>query len=85
MQLYPMAKLLVGAKEDQTREGGKFLTSKIASGEWDGIIVTHCSFERIGLSRGYQEEFLLEQIAEDPYCRNSGECSAPAPTHKMLC
>src|SRR5260370_36959562 len=40
------------------------LTATIASGEWDGIIVTHSSFERIGMSRDYQEKFLLDQIAE---------------------
>src|SRR5260370_5131967 len=64
MQLYPNARLLVAAKEDLTRERRKFLTAKMASGEWDGIIVTHSSFERIGMSRDYQEKFLLEQIAE---------------------
>src|SRR5258707_8473705 len=64
MQLYPNARLLVAAKEDLTKERRKFLTAKIASGEWDGIIVTHSSFERIGMSRDYQEKFLLEQIAE---------------------
>jgi N12 class adenine-specific DNA methylase len=55
MQLYPNAKLLVAAKEDLTKDRRKFLTAKIASGEWDGIIVTHSSFERIGMSRDYQE------------------------------
>jgi hypothetical protein len=64
MQLYPNAKLLVAGKEDLTRERRKVLTAKIASGEWDGIVVTHSSFERIGMSRGYQEQFLNEQIAE---------------------
>ncbi len=64
MQLYPNARLLVAAKEDLTRDRRKFLTAKIASGEWDGIIVTHSSFERIGMSRDYQEKFLTEQIAE---------------------
>ena len=64
MQLYPNARLLVAAKEDLTRERRKMLTAKIASGEWDGIIVTHSSFERIGMSRDYQEKFLVEQIAE---------------------
>ncbi len=64
MQLYPNAKLLVAAKEDLGRERRKFLTAKIASGDWDGIVVTHSSFERIGMSRDYQEKFLLEQIAE---------------------
>jgi N12 class adenine-specific DNA methylase len=64
MQLYPNAKLLVAAKEDLTRDRRKFLTAKIASGEWDGIIVTHSSFERIGMSRDYQEKFLRAQIDE---------------------
>ena len=64
MQLYPNARLLIAAKEDLSREHRKFLTAKIASGEWDGIIVTHSSYERIGMSRDYQEKFLTEQIAE---------------------
>ena len=64
MQLYPNARLLVAGKEDLARDRRKHLTAKIASGEWDGIIVTHSSFERIGLSRDYQQKFLLEQIAE---------------------
>ena len=64
MQLYPNAKLLVAAKEDLSRDRRKFLTAKIASGEWDGIIMTHSSFERVGMSRDYQEKFLVEQIAE---------------------
>jgi N12 class adenine-specific DNA methylase len=64
MQLYPNARLLVAAKEDLGRDRRKFLTAKIASGEWDGIVITHSSFERIGMSRDYQEKFLLEQIEE---------------------
>ena len=64
MQLYPNARLLVAAKEDLTRDRRKLLTARIASGDWDGIIVTHSGFERIGMSRGYQERFLREQIAE---------------------
>jgi N12 class adenine-specific DNA methylase len=63
-QLYPNAKLLVATKEDLARERRKVLTAKIASSEWDGIIITHSSFERIGMSRDYQARFLREQIAE---------------------
>src|SRR4029077_7097177 len=62
--VYPNAKLLVAGKEDFTKERRKHLTAKIASGEWDAIIVTHSSFERIGMSREYQAAFLREQIAE---------------------
>lgn len=64
MQLYPNARLLVASKEDLGRDRRKFLTAKIASGDWDGIIVTHSSFERIGMSKDYREQFLTEQIAE---------------------
>ena len=63
-QLYPNAKLLVAGKEDLSKDRRKMLTAKVASGEWDGIVVTHSSFERIGMSRDYQERFLREQIAE---------------------
>jgi N12 class adenine-specific DNA methylase len=64
MQLYPNARLLIAGKEDFTRERRKLLTAKMASGTWDGIIVTHSSFERIGMSRDDQERFLREQIME---------------------
>ena len=40
------------------------MTAKIATGDWDAIIVTHSSFERIGMSKDFQERFLREQIAE---------------------
>ena len=63
-KLYPNAKLLIANKEDFTKERRKALTAKIAAGDWDGIIVTHSSFERIGMSREYQAKFLREQIAE---------------------
>ncbi|MHC5537652.1 helicase-related protein [Singulisphaera rosea] len=64
MQLYPNAKILVATKEDMGKERRKHLTAKIATGEWDAIIVTHSSFERIGMSDEYQERFLREQIKE---------------------
>ena len=64
LQLYPNAKLLVAGKDDLTRDRRKQLTAKIASGDWDGIIVTHSSFEKIGMSKEYQAEFLRDQIDE---------------------
>ena len=41
MQLYPNAKLLVAGKDDMTKDRRKILTAKIATGDWDAIIVTH--------------------------------------------
>ena len=64
MQLYPNARLLVATKDDLAKDRRKLLTAKIANGEWDGIVMTHSSFERIGMSRDYQENFLRQQIEE---------------------
>lgn len=84
MQLYPNAKLLIAGKEDLARERRKHLTAKIASGDWDGIIVTHSSFERIGMSVAYQEQFLTQQIKEyeQLLCENAGASATRA--HRNL-
>ena len=46
------------------KRGRKHLTATIPSGVWDAIIVTHRSFERIGMPREYQQDFRRGQIAE---------------------
>src|ERR1700693_1658877 len=84
MQLYPNAKLLVAGKEDLTRDRRKHLTAKIASGEWDGIIVTHSSFERIGMSRDYQERFLQQQIEEYQQLLLDGASRDTTRAHRNL-
>jgi N12 class adenine-specific DNA methylase/predicted RNA methylase len=85
MQLYPNAKLLVAAKEDLARDRRKLLTAKIAGGEWDGIIVTHSSFERIGMSNDYQQRFLREQIGEyDQLLRDHAGTSTPRNIIKTI-
>lgn len=62
LHLYPNAKLLIATKEDFTQDRRKLLTAKMASGVWDGILTTHSSFERIGMSREFQERFLQQEI-----------------------
>ena len=46
------------------RRIGKKLISRIATGNWDAVIVTHSGFERIPLSRETQERFFEEQLHE---------------------
>ncbi|MBA4066545.1 MAG: helicase [Isosphaera sp.] len=82
LQLYANARLLVAAKEDLARDRRKLLTARIASGDWDGVVVTHSSFERIGMSRDYQERFLRDQIAE--YDRLLAEHAATGGTGRNL-
>ncbi len=84
LQLYPNARLLVATKEDLTRQRRKHLTARIASGQWDGILITHSSFERIGLSRAYQEKFLGEQIEEYNQLLTSGASRDATRAHRNL-
>jgi N12 class adenine-specific DNA methylase len=85
MQLYPNARLLVATKEDLAKDRRKLLVAKIAGGEWDGIVMTHSSFERIGMSKEYQERFLREQIAEyDQLLRDSAGGKSPRNIIKTI-
>ncbi|MCC7336560.1 MAG: DEAD/DEAH box helicase family protein [Pirellulaceae bacterium] len=84
MQLYPNAHLLVASKEDLTRDRRKFLTAKIASNDWDGIIVTHSSFERIGMSKDFQERFLQEQIDDYTDLLVEAAADGAATKHRNL-
>src|SRR5262249_17936322 len=85
MQLYPNARLLVAGKDDLAKDRRKLLPARIAGGEWDGIIVTHSSFERIGMSRDYQERFLREQIGEyDQLLRESHGGKSPRNIIKTI-
>lgn len=62
LTLYPGASILVAGKEDFESERRQQLFSRIATGNWDAVIVTHSGFERIPISRDAQEELLQEQI-----------------------
>ncbi len=64
LMLYPGANILVAGKEDFEAQNRKRLFSRIATGNWDAVIVTHSGFERIPLSRETQERFFKEQLAE---------------------
>ena len=64
LALYPAANILVAAKEDFEKERRKTLMSRIATGTWDAVIVTHSGFERIPVSRATQEEFIKGELRE---------------------
>ncbi len=64
LMLYPGANILVAGKEDFEAKNRKKLFSRIATGNWDAVIVTHSGFERIPLSQETQVRFFEEQIEE---------------------
>ncbi len=64
LTLYPGANILVAGKEDFESRNRKKLFSRIATGNWDAVIVTHSGFERIPLSHDTQKRFFEEQLQE---------------------
>jgi N12 class adenine-specific DNA methylase len=64
LMLYPGANILVAGKEDFEAQNRKKLFGRIATGNWDAVIVTHSGFERIPLSQETQERFFKEQLEE---------------------
>ncbi len=64
LRLYPSANILVTTKKDfETRNRKKFC-ARIATGDYDAVIIGHSQFERIPISRERQERLLREQISE---------------------
>jgi N12 class adenine-specific DNA methylase len=64
MELYPMANVLVAAKKDFEPENRKRLISRIATGDYDAVVVGHSSFMKIPVSRQTVENHMKEQIDE---------------------
>jgi N12 class adenine-specific DNA methylase len=64
LRLYPNANILVAGKKDFESKKRKRLMSRIATGEWDAVIVGHSSFGKIPISKDLQEKHINEQIDE---------------------
>jgi len=62
LMLYPGANILVAGKEDFEAGKRRQLMSRIATGNWDAVIVTHSGFERIPLSDETKKAFFREQL-----------------------
>lgn len=64
LTLYPNATILAAGKEDFAKDRRAHLFSRIATGNWDAVIVTHSSFEKIPLSASARQNFITSQIDE---------------------
>jgi N12 class adenine-specific DNA methylase len=62
--LYPDAKLLVIDPKDLTKERRPIMMSRIATGDWDGILMAHSSFTKIPMSPEYQKAYFEGKIRE---------------------
>ena len=64
LNLYPNAKLLVARRKDFETANRKKFCARIATGDYDAVIIGHSQFERIPLSFERQERIIQEQIQE---------------------
>jgi len=64
LRLYPSANILAATKKDFEPKNRKKFCARIATGDYDAIIIGHSQFERIPVSQERQERLLQEQIAE---------------------
>lgn len=64
LQLYPSANILVATKKDFERQNRRRFCSRIATGDYDAVIIGHSQFEKIPLSLDRQIRMIEEQIEE---------------------
>lgn len=64
LRLYPSANILVATKKDFEKRNRKKFCARIATGDYDAVIIGHSQFERIPVSVERQERLLWEQINE---------------------
>lgn len=61
-QLYPLANVLAAKKEDFEKSNRQRFCGRIATGDWDAVIMGHSSFEKIPVSREREEKSIQKQI-----------------------
>lgn len=64
MQLYPSANIMVADKKDFEPKNRKRFIGRIATGEYDAVIIGHTQFEKIPMSKEYQQKHIEDQIDE---------------------
>ncbi len=64
LKLYPTANILVATQKDFEKTRRKKLMGKIATGEWDAVLIAHSSFGLIPMSKEYEQKHMENQIEE---------------------
>lgn len=64
LKLYPTANILVATQKDFEKTRRKKLMGKIATGEWDAVLIAHSSFGLIPMSKEYEQRHMENQIDE---------------------
>lgn len=63
LRAYPGANILMASKDDLQGDKRRALMSRIATGDWDGVLITHASFERIKMGDEFMRQYIEDEIA----------------------
>ena len=84
-RLYPGAKVLAATKKDLEAKNRRRLFAKIASGDWDMVIVPHSSFQFIAISPETEERILVEELeTANKELKDAQEQEEPGSRFKSL-
>ena len=64
LKLYPTANILVATQKNFEKTRRKKLMGRIATGEWDAVLIAHSSFGLIPMSKEYEQKYMENQIQE---------------------
>lgn len=64
LRLYPSANILVAGEKDFSPSNRKMFCSKIATCDYDAVIITYSQFTKIPISESFQEKYIKKQLNE---------------------
>ncbi len=64
LQLYPQARVLAAGTEDLAGDRRRLLVGRVATGDWDAVILSRSAFERLPLAPATQQAYLDSQLEE---------------------
>lgn len=64
VRAYPNASVLMASKDDLAGDKRRELVARIATGDWDAVVITHASFERIRLSSKFTQGFIRDVLRD---------------------
>ncbi|HNK20331.1 MAG TPA: DEAD/DEAH box helicase, partial [Piscinibacter sp.] len=82
VRLYPSAAVLMATKEDLAGDRRREFVARVATGDWDAIVMTHSTFELLPMSAGFTGDFIKDTIREIEMAVRM--CSADSRSNRIV-
>jgi len=82
VRLYPSAAVLMATKEDLAGDRRREFVARVATGDWDAIVMTHSTFELLPMSAGFTADFIKDTIREIEMAVRM--CSADSRSNRIV-